>query len=398
MEKHKINFIDLFSGAGGLSYGLSKSGLQGILAIEKNSDAFETFKHNILNKELFLWPDNIEIKGYDVDLFLKEYKSELQKYYNIDLVVGGPPCQGFSLAGKRDSDDERNKLSFIYLDYIRILKPKMIFIENVEGYNLSFHKNDDSMATKIEDSLKKLGYSTCSKMINMKNYGVPQSRKRYILFASKSFCACNFFASLNKVSKVFLEKYDLDKEVTLEEAIGDLFKGKQRKKSGNFVFGKYRKITSSYQRFVRKDNLEATKPDSHRFVNHYDKTIDKFKDIMKLTSTIQRSLTNQERKDLSITKRNITALKKDSVCRTITSIPDDYIHYKEARVMTPRECARIQGFPDDFHFLGKYTTGGKLRKIDVPRYTQIANAVPPIFAIQVGLAIKELKNNEQTSI
>ena len=94
-------------------------------------------------------------------------------------------------------------------------------------------------------------------------------------------------------------------------------------------------------------------------------------------------------------KRGITPLKSDGVCTTITSIPDDFIHYSEPRIMTVREIARIQSFPDDYIFLGKYTTGGKRRKTDVPRYTQIANAVPPLFSELVGLILQEMINHER---
>lgn len=93
-------------------------------------------------------------------------------------------------------------------------------------------------------------------------------------------------------------------------------------------------------------------------------------------------------------KRGVTPLKRDCVCSTLTSIPDDFIHYSEPRIMTVRESARIQSFPDDYVFLGKYTTGGKRRKYDVPRYTQVANAVPPLFAELAGLVLQEMINNE----
>jgi DNA (cytosine-5)-methyltransferase 1 len=93
-------------------------------------------------------------------------------------------------------------------------------------------------------------------------------------------------------------------------------------------------------------------------------------------------------------KRSITPLAGDDVCPTITSLPDDYIHYSEPRIMTVREYARIQSFPDNFEFKGKYTSGGKRRKMEVPRYTQIGNAIPPLFAEQAGLVLKEICLND----
>lgn len=398
MKKRTIKYLDLFSGAGGLSYGLSLAGLKGVIAIEKNEDAFKTYNYNILEKGLYEWPKSISKRAYDIEDFYNDHIDFLLNNKDIDLIAGGPPCQGFSMAGKRNRSDTRNELSYIYIKYIEILKPKMIFLENVEGYNLSFSEQEQSVASIVEAKLSDMGYSTYSKIINMADYGIPQLRKRYILFACKDFEAKLFFEKLERVSERFLRNNNLCKDITVDEAIGDLKKGKQRKKEGNFIFGKYRNPTSSYQVFMRRNVLSNSNPNSHRFVNHSKFIISKFKRIMKITGDSQRTLTPDERKSLSITKRNITALKKGNICRTITSIPDDYVHYIEPRVMTPRECARIQGFPDDFHFLGKYTTGGELRKFDVPRYTQIANAIPPLFSFQVGLTVKELLNDEQTSI
>lgn len=91
-------------------------------------------------------------------------------------------------------------------------------------------------------------------------------------------------------------------------------------------------------------------------------------------------------------KRGVTPLKSKCICPTITSIPDDFIHYKEPRIMTVRECARIQSFTDDYIFLGNYTTGGSRRKTEVPRYTQVANAVPPLFAEQVGVILRSMRD------
>ena len=134
-----------------------------------------------------------------------------------------------------------------------------------------------------------------------------------------------------------------------------------------------------------RKNFSLQNPDSHRFVNHTKKTEEKFLQIIK------EKLSSKEIQVKFNTKKISTKLlKKNSPSPTITTLPDDYIHYKEPRILTVREYARIQSFPDDFEFKGKYTTGGKLRKKEVPRYTQIGNAIPPLFGEQVGIILPQL--------
>jgi DNA (cytosine-5)-methyltransferase 1 len=130
-------------------------------------------------------------------------------------------------------------------------------------------------------------------------------------------------------------------------------------------------------------------PDSHRFPKHSPEIIERFEEILKRAPR-NKQLSGDLRTEYDLKKRSITPLDGDLVCPTITSLPDDYIHYSEPRVLTVRECARIQSFPDDFQFKGKYTSGGDRRANEVPRYTQIGNAIPPLFAELAGLALKEI--------
>ena len=157
----------------------------------------------------------------------------------------------------------------------------------------------------------------------------------------------------------------------------------------NFKNGTYGKVNSSYQRLMKKNIDKKSIPDSHRFAKHREETVELFERLMQASDKVLR-ITPQMDMVKGLKKRGVTPLKEKSVCNTITSIPDDYIHYAEPRIMTVREHARIQSFPDEYEFKGPYTTGGKRRKIDVPRYTQVANAVPPLFAEQVGNVILSL--------
>ena len=139
----KPTYIDLFAGCGGLSLGLHQSGWKGLFAIEKSPDAFKTLKHNLIDKRNhFDWPEWLPETNLEIDSVLKTYKSHLQELKNkVDLVAGGPPCQGFSMAGRRNENDTRNNLVKSYIKFISIVKPKVIFFENVKGFTQEFKKN-----------------------------------------------------------------------------------------------------------------------------------------------------------------------------------------------------------------------------------------------------------------
>ena len=147
---------------------------------------------------------------------------------------------------------------------------------------------------------------------------------------------------------------------------------------------------------MRQKTPDSTKAvDSHRFVNHREDTITLHNELLRSVPRGKR-ITPADGIVKNLNRRGVTVLDPDSQSPTITSIPDELVHYCEPRILTVREHARIQSFPDWYEFQGKYTSGGKRRKQEVPRYTQVGNAVPPLFAEQIGLAIKEvLKDNEQ---
>ena len=138
-----------------------------------------------------------------------------------------------------------------------------------------------------------------------------------------------------------------------------------------------------------REGINKTVADSHRFPNHKKEIISKFDFILK-NSRKNKDISKSIRKKYHIKKHTIIPLDKNAKSPTITTLPDDYIHYSEPRILTVREYARIQSFPDWYEFKGKYTTGGKRRTQEVPRYTQIGNAIPPLFSEQSGIALKQL--------
>ncbi|HEM6272416.1 DNA cytosine methyltransferase [Streptococcus suis] len=391
-----MKYIDLFAGAGGLSLGLHKAGLTGVFAVERNKDAFETLKYNLIDKKShFEWPEWLDQKNWDILELLEKHSLELSNLKgNVDLVVGGPPCQGFSMAGKRQNDDVRNQLMHSYIEIVRLVQPKFLFFENVQGFTVDFKGKDTikNYSNILLDELKNLGYKVECQIITMSEFGVPQNRKRFILFASKDELKKSFFDILTYNRDAFLKERRLKLPITVSQAIDDLKYEHgvvDSQDTKNFKNGTYGKANSSYQQLMKKNIGKKSIPDSHRFAKHREETVELFERLMQVSDKVLR-ITPQMDMVEGLKKRGVTPLKEKSVCNTITSIPDDYIHYAEPRIMTVREHARIQSFPDEYEFKGPYTTGGERRKIDVPRYTQVANAVPPLFAEQVGNVILSL--------
>ncbi|GGG56814.1 cytosine-specific methyltransferase [Bizionia arctica] len=399
MENQKT-YIDLFSGCGGLSLGLHNAGWKGTFAIEKSEDAFKTLEHNLIKKKKhFDWPNWLDQKHHDINQVLENHSENLIALRGkIDLVAGGPPCQGFSMAGRRIENDSRNDLINSYIKFIDLVKPKLIFFENVKGFTQGFRKNDKkgrAYSLYVIDELKKKGYTVQGHLINFADYGVPQKRTRFILVGIQNEFVENnsninketFFEKIKNNKENFLINKNLTVNPSLENAISDLLQsnGQIESETPNFKAGVYGEIESKYQKYLRKYKKQQSNVDSHRFAKHTDVVKNRFQVALdeKLTSSTYR-----ER--FKLKKSSTKILEADKPTPTITTLPDDYIHYCEPRIMTVREYARIQSFPDNYQFKGKYTTGGKRRTQEVPRYSQIGNAIPPLFGEQAGLVLKSM--------
>ena len=399
MEKQPT-YIDLFAGCGGLSLGLHNAGWKGLFAIEKSPDAFKTLKHNLIdNKNHFNWPTWFPKENIEIDKAIKLYKDNFENLKNkVDLVAGGPPCQGFSMAGRRNENDQRNNLIKSYIDFIKIIKPKVLFFENVKGFTMEFKKNKDKgkeYSTYVENALNRAGYFVKGELVNFGEYGIPQKRTRFILVgvrkdlanASKDI-AETFFSTVKENRHSFLSEKNLTVNTNLKDAISDLLKANGLKESPDtksYQAGIYSKIESPYQSLMR-EGVKNDIADSHRFPKHRPDIIEKFDVILK-TCRKNKDIDAKTRAHFNIKKHTIIPLDKNDKSPTITTLPDDYIHYSEPRILTVREYARIQSFPDWYQFQGKYTTGGKFRTQEVPRYSRIGNAIPPLFAEQVGIIL-----------
>ncbi len=408
-----LTFADVFAGCGGLSLGLIQAGWQGIFAIEKHPEAFETLRTNLISshQNFFDWPQWLPPSSTDVTTFIAQY----EKYLNdlkggLTLLAGGPPCQGFSLAGRRTQADPRNMLIEEYIKLVDLLKPRFLFIENVQGFILSFKKNGNGKyknipyASVVVNQLGQLGYKAFCEILPCSNYGVPQNRKRFILIAVKQDDPALIkldgrtpfeLLKANREDFLLSKGLPLDKPISVKEAIGDLeTQTKELIDSDDSPIKGFKQIaydddgfSSSFIRLMRK-NFDNS-PNSMRLPRHNSKTVEQFQRIM-ASCTLGKTISKEDRARLGIKKHSITPLNETLPSATVTTLPDDIIHYSEPRILTVRENARLQTFPDWYEFRGKYTTGGINRKRDCPRYTQVGNAVPPLFAEAIGQMLKDL--------
>lgn len=399
--KIPLNYIDIFAGCGGLSTGLHLAGWKGLFAVERNASAFSTLKANLVdNRNHFDWPQWLASTNWDIKELLKEKAHELERLQgSVDLVVGGPPCQGFSTAGRRHESDERNDLVHSYLRFVEIVKPRAILFENVRGFTMKFKANAHegvSYSQLVIQKLQELGYGDArGELIDMSDYGVPQRRQRFIVIATREGFADDVFASLKSQSETRLSERNIPRRNGVQSAISDLQRSHgivSCPDSRGFHSGVAALPTTGLQRYLRTSHGQHT-PDSHRFVNHTREVEAVFTRLL-ADAPRNCSILGLARQPYGLKKRSVTVLSASDTAPTVTTIPDDFVHYSEPRVMTVRECARLQTFPDWFVFKGPYTTGGKLRTLQAPRYTQVGNAVPPLFAEMIGLALKEVMFND----
>lgn len=406
-------YIDFFAGCGGLSLGLGQAGWNGVFAIEKDPMAFASFHKNLVengasHRHFKNWPSWLTQEPHAIeDVLENEAMIEHLKALsgNITLVAGGPPCQGFSVAGARNGNDPRNLLVFKQIEAIKILKPIFAIVENVTGFERKFVSRPidgvdvtESVADRATREIESLGYNVGKVMINAADYGVPQVRKRVILFAVSKEFAGTIDASrllqdvLLKVGKEQRKRFHLstDRYVNVEEAVSDLAGDETvvDPEFPNYKTCKYLPATSAYQELMRKNCLKLEVPTCHRFNNHSAKVVALYSKVHreKLVGRLSKEFLYEN--GCHSNKRFV--LDTTLPCSTLTTAPEELIHYKHPRVVTLREMARLQSFPDDFSFCGRYTLNGPARGVDVPRNAQIGNAIPPLVGRALGIALQRI--------
>jgi DNA (cytosine-5)-methyltransferase 1 len=357
MKNKKLTVIDLFSGCGGLSKGFLDAGYDILLGVDHDKDSLKTFKLN-----------HKDSKVLELDLFDKSNIKEIKKALmgvSPDVIVGGPPCQGFSLTGTRNFDDKRNQLYLSMIETVKELKPRAFLIENVPGIARLY---EGAIKNEIISRFTKLGYTVSMQILTAADYGVPQIRKRLVFIGLKN----EKFSFPEPMLKP--ENY-----VTTSEAIGDLPSRKNE-------FGKeedsYSKEPISI--FQKKMRGRQNTLFNHVASNHTD--------LVK--SIISQVPEGGNHKDLPTgvgSNRHFneawTRYHSQKPSRTIDTGHRNHFHYEYDRVPTVRENARLQSFPDNFIFVGTRTSQNR----------QVGNAVPPLmgFAIAKHL-LKYLKHEKKT--
>ncbi len=351
-----MKVLDLFSGCGGFSYGFQEAGFNVVLGIDNVKVALDTFKYNHTNSEAF-------VKDLSCDVSIKEIVKFLDSQGGVDIIIAGPPCQGFSLTGSRDENDERNELFYSVFKIAKLLKikPKAVIIENVPGL-ATLYKGKAKI--EIEKNFKKNKYTYNSNIIYAPNFGVPQIRKRL------------FFVGLDKENYGTFEfpTEILKKEnyVTCEDAISDL-------PTLEYDLGvnqsKYStEPLSSYQQKMRKNSKIIN---NHIGTQHTDLVKDVISQVPEGGNhkDLPKGVGESRKFNEAWTRYHS---KKPS--KTIDTGHRNHFHYKFNRVPTVRENARLQSFPDDFIFLGTKTQ----------QYKQVGNAVPPLLGYHIAMRLKEI--------
>lgn len=380
METKELNALDLFSGAGGFSLGMQQAGINIVAAIEYDNKISKTYQYNHPNTIMI----NEDIKK--VPALISDYSTgkmntsieEIFKKQNkeIDIILGGPPCQGFSMAGYRIRgnkpflEDERNLL---YLEYIRMvekLNPKVFVIENVPGI-LNF--NNGRFYKEIQERFNKIGFDIHAKVLSSEDYGVPQKRKRAIIIGNR----------LGVDSKRFfpVRHFELQKVTTVWDAISDL---------PSLESGEGTELTqyktdpeNAYQKLMR-NNISEEGFYNHVSAIHKPETIKLLKMIKPGES--MKNLPEHLRTK-SVHSGAYGRMCPDEPAYTITTRLNTpsvgrITHPFNHRTITPREAARVQSFPDDYRFLGDITTIG----------IQIGNSVPPLLGQAIGKSVNNIIN------
>ena len=352
VTKHSPTVLDLFCGCGGLSLGFKRAGYNVLGGIDHDKSALLTYEANL------------KAHAMELDLFDDAWVKQCAKIIgtsSVDVVVGGPPCQGFSLTGTRIADDPRNKLYNAMFVALKYFKPKVVLIENVKGMATLY---GGKAKQQVYKEYERYGYRVTSEILDAAQYGVPQHRKRL------------FFVGV-KEGEPSIPKAKLhpDDYVSCKKAIGDLPalpKGEVYEALGYDG----RVIPSVYQNLMRQ-NCEGVYS-SHEATRHKDFVIETIREVPEGGN--HKDLKNGLGESRKFNEA-WTRYHGDKPSRTIDTGHRNHFHYKQNRVPTVRENARLQSFPDSFTFLGTRTAQNR----------QVGNAVPVLLSQAIALHLKEKK-------
>lgn len=369
-RKKQLNALDLFAGAGGFSQGITQAGVNVVAAIEFNSQIAETYKYNHPDTEVIV----DDIKNISADSIVKMFND---KGLSCDLIFGGPPCQGFSMAGNRIRskvsflEDSRNYLFKEYIKMVEKLRPLVFVIENVPGI---LNYNDGAVKKEIYDTFKHMGYAIESKVICAADYGVPQIRKRAIFIGNR--------IGIDPLTLFPSTTHNTSNYVTVRDAISDLPVVSAGTGTDETPYNPNANL-SEYQR-----KLISSRGFVHNHVSSHHKP-----ETIKLLSMIKQGQTMkdlpEEYRTKSVHSGAYGRMEYDKPAYTLTTRLNTpsvgrITHPEQNRTITPREAARIQSFPDDYVFIGDITSVGM----------QIGNAVPPLLAQKIAEQIIKTINSQ----
>lgn len=374
VNANSLKMIDLFCGAGGLSLGFTQEGFITSLANDIQECCVDTYAHN--------HPETPRDKIILGDV--KDVADNIEKLVDVtsvDIVVGGPPCQGFSMANRqRVIDDPRNRLYKNYVEIVRKVQPKFFVMENVKGML--------SVAEQVKEDFRNIGYSVECHILNAKDFGVPQNRERLIYIGNR--------IGVDNES-IFKEIFSLSKKIpnhvlgdalfglkTLEASRIKMSTDSENEKSG-FIIDRNKSIqTNEYINYINQ-NRKIDFVCNHKARYNNDRDIEIYGRMYQGDKSDDPKIADimpyKTRSD--IFKDKYYKLVEKNVCKTITAHMkfdcNMYIHPTQARGLTPREAARVQSYPDDYFFRGAYTK----------TYMQIGNSVPPLLGRAIASVVKK---------
>ncbi len=411
----KLYCVDLFSGCGGIALGLERAGFNPLLFSEINDHAAASYQAN-RSKEVLRIKDVAELSNSRIAALKREWRDK-HGVDRLDLITGGPPCQGYSGIGHRRTfklDKAAIPSNQLFKEMVRVIEafePKVFLFENVQGLLTSSWKMDGSGGSifrEVVQTFRSLGgYEVRWQLVFASDYGVPQNRPRVLLVGISKDLGVkappptpdgDTVIAATAVADGFLPAPDGIAAPSIEEVLSDLV-------DSQFQYGGE---TSTYplppqnslQRLLRlsKDGHEQLRADQlteHKYSKHKPRIRQKFRYMLEHGGRIPERMRTRKFAQRVLPSR----WGPEGPSITVTSMPDDYVHYCQARTLTVREWARLQTFPDWYLFEGPRTTGGRRRAgdpskgiwdRDVPRYTQIGNAIPVELAYRVGTHLADI--------
>jgi DNA (cytosine-5)-methyltransferase 1 len=401
-----LTCIDLFAGCGGLSLGLEQAGFRPLLFSELNASAAKTYLANRKDFEVLGYGDIHALTNAKLKKHLADWK--LRGIEEVDLVCGGPPCQGYSGIGHRRSYSvarEEVPSNHLFEQMIRVIKavrPRIFLFENVRGLlngRWTPEGEKGEIWRDVHAAFNRIpGYTVRWRLVQAKEYAVPQNRPRVLLVGIRNdVLSFEPTHSEDAVKAGFLPAPDTTNPApNLSDVWGDLLDPlymPQQEQTETYPSA----ALCAFQREMREvtGTKRGARVRHHEYSKHSTKIVEKFQHMLTHNGEIPAGS-----KTKKFAQRLLRAeWGKDGPNITVTSLPDDFVHYAQPRSLTVREWARLQTFPDHYEFMGPRTTGGTRRAgiptegvwdREVPQYTQIGNAVPVRLAKAVGLHFRNL--------